>query len=389
MKQQLEPPRWLERLAVEAGSPALEKAIHGDRLEPPAIEELLVKTPFHALAAAADYYARLAKQGRGSFIVNLYLTYTNVCETRCSFCAFYRVPSSPEAYTREPRELAEAARRAVEEYGVREIHLVGGNNPELPFSYYEELVSSIKQAAPNAVLKAFTAEEIWFIARATGQRVREVLERLHELGLDALSGGGTEVLDEELQRFIAPRKIPPEEYLRVHEEAHRLGIRSNVILMYGHVEEPISVARHLYRVKMLEERAPGFISFIPVRFNPGDTPLGRSRLYRERARLDGQYDLRIIATARLVLLGAIDNIVAYWVSMGDKLAQAALAHGANDLGGTFYREAVISAAGGGPGGKEPAELAYMLRQAGWTPWMRDTFYNYLEKVDVAELPWLQ
>lgn len=384
----LEPPRWLERLAQEEGSPALEKAIHGDRLEPPEIEELVAKTPLHALAAAADYYARRLKRGRGSFTKNLYITYTNVCVTRCSFCAFYRLPGSPEAYTRSPGEIAGAVRRAAEELGIVEVHMVGGNNPELPFSYYEELVSSVKRAAPRVALKAFTAEEILFIARSTGHRVREVLERLRELGLDALSGGGAEILDEGVQRLIAPLKPGPEEYLRVHEEAHRLGIRSNVIMMYGHVEEPIHVARHIYRVRLLEEKAPGFISFIPVRFNPGSTPLGRSRLYRERARLDGQYDLRIVAAARLALLGAVDNIVAYWVSMGDKLAQAALAHGANDLGGTFYREAVITAAGGGPGGKEPGELAYMLRQAGWEPWLRDTFYNYLERVDTLELPWL-
>ncbi|KSW10729.1 hypothetical protein CF15_08065 [Pyrodictium occultum] len=384
----LEPPRWLERLAQEEGSPALEKAIHGDRLEPPEIEELVAKTPLHALAAAADYYARRLKRGRGSFTKNLYITYTNVCVTRCSFCAFYRLPGSPEAYTRSPGEIAGAVRRAAEELGIVEVHMVGGNNPELPFSYYEELVSSVKRAAPRVALKAFTAEEILFIARSTGHRVREVLERLRELGLDALSGGGAEILDEGVQRLIAPLKPGPEEYLRVHEEAHRLGIRSNVIMMYGHVEEPIHVARHIYRVRLLEEKAPGFISFIPVRFNPGSTPLGRSRLYRERARLDGQYDLRIVAAARLALLGAVDNIVAYWVSMGDKLAQAALAHGANDLGGTFYREAVITAAGGGPGGKEPGELAYMLRQAGWEPWLRDTFYNYLERVNTLELPWL-
>lgn len=383
------PPKWLEKLVNESGVTALEKAIHGDRLEPPEIEQLLRRAPFHVLAAAADHYAKVVKQSRGSFTINLYITYTNVCVTACSFCAFYRPPGHREAYTRRPEEIEWLVRRAVENHNVIEIHMVGGNNPELGLDYYLELIKTVKRAAPRARLKAFTAEEIWFIARSTGHSVGEVLEEFREHGLDALSGGGTEILDEQVEKLIAPKKISPEDYLRVHEEAHKLGIRSNVIMMYGHVEDPIHVARHIYRVRRLEEKAPGFISFIPVRFNPGNTALGKTRLYREKARLDGEYDLRIIAAARLALLGRIDNIVAYWVSIGDKLAQAALSHGANDLGGTFYNEAVISATRGrSTGGKEPRELAYMLLQAGWQPWVRDTFYNYLWRPEPLSTPWL-
>lgn len=383
------PPRWLERLVEETGCTALEKSIHGDPLEPPEIERLITKAPFHVLAAAADYYARKTRGNRGSFTINLYVTYTNVCVTACSFCAFYRPPGHPEAYTRSPREVARIVKEAAERHRILEVHMVGGNNPELSLDYYTRLIKLVKEAAPGARLKAFTAEEIWFIARNTGHSVREVLETFRDLGLDALSGGGTEILDEGVEKLIAPRKISPEEYLRVHEEAHRLGVRSNVIMMYGHIEDPIHVARHIYRVRRLEEKAPGFISFIPVRFNPGNTALGKTRLYREKARLDGEYDLRIVAAARLALLGRIDNIVAYWVSMGDKLAQAALSHGANDLGGTFYNEAVISATRGrSTGGKEPRELAYMLLQAGWQPWVRDTFYNYLWRPEPFNTPWL-
>ncbi len=383
------PPRWLEKLIDVYGDTALEKIIHGDKPEPPVIEKLLTTTPLHLLAAAADYYARTVKGNTGSFTVNLYVTYTNVCVTACSFCAFYRPPGHREAYTRSPREIAWLVKRAAERHGIIEVHMVGGNNPDLPLDYYVDLLEAVKSAAPGVRLKAFTAEEVWFIARSTGHSVREVLETFRMHGLDALSGGGTEILDEEVEKIIAPKKISPEEYLRVHEEAHRLGIRSNVIIMYGHVEEPIHVARHLYRVRLLEEKQPGFTSIIPVRFNPGGTPLARTRLYRERARLDGEYDLRIAAAARLALLGAVDNVVAYWVSMGDKLAQAALSHGANDLGGTFYNEAVVSATRGrSSGGKSPRELAYMLRQAWWTPWLRDTFYNYLARAEGFETPWL-
>ncbi len=388
----LEPPRWLERLAAESGSAALEKAVHGDALEPPAIAELVAETPLHALAAAADYYARTVKRGVGSYTVNLYLTYTNVCVTACSFCAFYRPPGSRGAYTRSPGELAAVARLAWERLGVREIHVVGGNNPELGLDYYVELVRRLREAAPGAVLKMFTAEEIIFISKTSGEPVSRVLLELREAGLQALPGGGIEVLDPQVQRLIAPRKAPPGEWLRVHEEAHRLGIRSNAIMMYGHVEEPIHVARHLYELARLEERAPGLVSFIPVRFSPGNTALGRTRLYRERARRDAVYDLRIIAAARLALLGRVDNIVSYWVSLGDKLAVAGLMHGANDLGGTFYNEAVIGASRGKPtAGKSPGELVYMLLQAGWRPAERDTFYRYHPPARpvASNTPWLR
>ena len=341
------PPHWLEELSGE--SKALEKAIHGDKLSINEIADL-IQSPFHALTAAADYFARSIKGNRGSFIRNIYLTYTNICVTNCTFCAFYARPGSERGYVLEPRRLALMVEKAWREMGIKEVHMVGGNNPNLEFSYYEELIKSIKQAAPNISLKAFTAEEIWFISKVTGNSVREVLERFKELGLNAMPGGGTEILDEEIQRKIAPLKASPEDYLSVQEEAHRLGIKTNSIMMYGHIEEPIHVAKHIAKLIELQKRAPGLVSFIPVRFNPGNT--------------------------QLAMLGLVDNIVAYWVSMGDKLAQAALAHGANDLGGTFYNEAVISAASGKEAaGKRAGELIYMLRSAGWDPYERDTIYE--------------
>ena len=391
----MEPPRWLEALAGEHGG-ALERAVHGDRLGAAEVEELLTEAPLHALAAAADWAARSIKRNIGSYTVNAYIAYTNVCVTACSFCAFYRPPGSPEAYTLDPRRVGALVRRLDEEHGLREVHIVGGNNPELPLDYYTRLLDEVRRAAPRAVIKAFTAEEIAFLARTHGEKTRDLLLLFKEHGLGALTGGGAETLDPRVQRLIAPKKVSPEEWLRVHEEAHRLGIRSNSTLMYGHVEEPRHVAEHLVKLRGLEERAPGFISFIPIRFNPGGTALGRTRLYRERARLDGQYDLRIVAAARLALLGAIDNIVAYWVSMGEKLAVAALSHGANDVGGTFYQESVITPARSGEKrnrGKTPEELSYMLLQAGWAPAERDTYYNYyparIPHRVAAGLPWLR
>ncbi|MCE4601699.1 MAG: radical SAM protein [Desulfurococcales archaeon] len=388
----MEPPRWLEDLASEAGVIGLERAIHGDDLSIRDVEEMLREAPLHVLAAAADYYARKVKNGVGSYIVNLYLAYTNVCVTRCTFCDFYVPPERrSKGYLHPPERLGKVAGLAYNRLGVREIHMVGGNDPELPMEYYEEAVKRIKEAAPGAVLKAFTAEEIGFIAKATGNSVREVLDRLIAAGLDAMPGGGAEILSEDVRRRIAPLKISSDEFLEIHRIAHKMGLKSNITMLYAHIEDPVHVAEHIVRVRKLQEETGGFISFIPLRFNPGKTPLSRHPDYRKRGDRGGLYDLRIVAVARLALLGRIDNIMAYWISMGEKLAQAALSHGANDIGGTFYNESVISKASRleKRKGMKPSRLAYHLTVAGWKAMERDTFYNYYQlRGEVPRHPWM-
>ncbi len=389
----VEVPGWLERIVEASGSRGLERAVHGEDLTIRDVEEMLVEAPLQALASAADYMARSVKGGIGSYIVNLYLAYTNVCVTRCTFCDFYVPPERrSKGYLHPPERLGRVAGLAYKRLGVREIHMVGGNDPELPMEYYEEAVREIKRNAPGAVLKAFTAEEIGFIAKETGNSVREVLSRLIEAGLDAMPGGGAEILSEEVRRRIAPLKISSDEFLEIHRIAHKLGLRSNITMLYAHIEEPRNVAEHLLRVRKLQEETGGFISFIPLRFNPGKTPLSRHPDYRRRGDRGGLYDLRIIAVSRLVLLGRIDNIMAYWVSMGEKLAQAALSHGANDIGGTFYNESVISRASTleKRKGMKPDRLVYHLKVAGWRPMERDTFYKYYQpREEGPQLPWMK
>ncbi len=388
----MEPPPWLAGIVESVGVRGLERAVYGEDLGIGDIVEMLTEAPLHALAAAADYYARTIKKGVGSYIVNLYLAYTNICVTRCTFCDFYVPPERRrEGYLHPPERLGRVAGMAWRRLGVREIHMVGGNDPELPLEYYEEAVKLIKKHAPGAVLKAFTAEEIGFIAKETGNTVREVLSRLREAGLDAMPGGGAEVLSEPVRRRIAPLKISSDEFLEIHRIAHSMGIRSNITMLYAHIEDPVHIAEHLVRVRRLQEETGGFISFIPLRFNPGKTPLSRHPEYRRRGDRGGLYDLRIIAVSRLALLGRIDNIMAYWVSMGEKLAQAALSHGANDIGGTFYNESVISRASETikRKGMKPGRLVFHLRTAGWRPMERDTFYNYYPpRMEGIEAPWL-
>lgn len=374
-------PAWAAEAAAEHGLKGLERIAHGEEPSVDELVELLVDAPLPLLAAAADAAARRVKRGVGSYTVNAYIAYTNICVTGCSFCSFYRAPGMPGGYTLEPRRVAALVRALDERYGLREVHIVGGNNPELPLDYYVELLRAVRKAAPGAVVKAFTAEEIAFLSRVHGESVESILRLFMENGLQALTGGGAEILDPGVQRLIAPRKIGPEEWLRVHRTAHRLGLASNATMMYGHVEEPRHVAAHLLRLRRLALESGGrLISFIPVRFNPGGSALARTRLYRERVRESGQYDLRVVALARLALLGAVDNVVAYWVSMGWQLATAALAYGANDLGGTFYRELVITPAATmgrakASGGVDPERLALALMEAGWRPAERDTFYR--------------
>ena len=388
----VEVPSWLSRLIEFSGVRGLERAIYMEDLSPSDVVEILVDTPFDLLAASADYYARTVKGNVGSYIVNLYLAYTNICVTRCTFCNFYVPPERrSEGYQYTPDRLGHIAGVAYRRLGIREVHIVGGNDPELPLEYYEDVVRSIKASAPGVIVKAFTAEEIGFIAKATGNSVREVLSRLMDAGLDALPGGGAEVLSDDVRRRIAPLKISSSEFLDIHRIAHSLGLRSNITMLYAHIEEPRHIAEHLLRVRRLQEETGGFISFIPLRFNPGNTPLSRHPMYRKLGDRGGLYDLRIIAVSRLVLLGRIDNIMAYWVSMGEKLAQAALSHGANDIGGTFYNESVISRASSVSKrkGMKPSRLLFHLEAAGWRAMERDTFYRYYHpRAERIEYPWL-
>ena len=308
---------------------------------------------------------------RAFFIANHHLNYTNVCENRCLFCAFHRPLGSTDGYAMTPEE---AARRIAESpvSDLREVHLVGGCHPVLDLSYYLDLLRAIARARPGVKLKAFTAVEIAHMANKTGLSCQECLSRLKEAGLVAMPGGGAEVFSDRLRDELFPHKIDAREWLSIHATAHRLGIKSNATLLFGHLETWAERVDHLIRLREQQDESGGFQAFIALPFHPANTPL------KDLPGPTGVDILKTIATARL-LLDNIPHIKAYWVMLGPKLTQTALHFGADDLEGTIVHERIAHEAGAHTEtGLTVAELVELIREAGCEPVERDTFHQPLE-----------
>jgi aminodeoxyfutalosine synthase len=302
------------------------------------------------------------------FISNHHLNYTNVCENRCRFCAFHRAPDSKDAYTYSPEEAAELiAQSPVAD--LREIHLVGGCHPHLEFDYYKELLKALIRAKPDLKLKAFTAVEIDHMASTAGISSLDCLKRLKDAGLSAMPGGGAEVFSERVREALFPNKISADHWLRIHGEAHGLGIGTNATLLFGHMETHEERVMHLFRLREQQDITKGFKAFIALPFHPKNTPLDH---------LPGPTGvdiLKTIATARLIL-DNIDHIKAYWVMLGPKLTQTALHFGADDLEGTIVKERIAHQAGAATApGLTRKRLVELIKEAGLVPEQRDTFHR--------------
>jgi len=357
----------------------LEKALSGERFDFDDGVALMRSRDMYLVGLVADIIRRKCVGDTVTFAVSYNLNYTNLCAARCSICAFYkpysRDFSDPGAYTLGIGEALAQVGEAVS-LGTTEVHMAGGLNPELPLEYYEQLFREVKARWPWVTLKALSPAEIHFISGVTGNTVREVLKRLKSAGLDGTTGGGAEIFDERIRDEISTGpKCTGEEWLSVAEEAHRLGIPGNSTMLYGHVEGAEHRVDHILRLREAQDRAPGFLSFIPLKYSPEKTELYLSgRVTGPTSSLD---DLRVVAVSRLLLAGSINNIALYWVSLGKQVTQTALTYGGNDLVGTAFSEKVFRATGR----EETAsteELAQMIRETGRTPAQRDTFYRILK-----------
>jgi len=310
---------------------------------------------------------------RTYFNRNMHINATNVCLASCRFCSFARTkPGDEGAYTMSLDEAwGRLRKRLAAGDPITEIHIVNGLNDGLPFSYYTELLAGLKRLAPAVHLKAFTAVEIHFFAQHFGMAVPVVLQRLRAAGLDSLPGGGAEIFAERVRRKICADKCDAEQWLDVHRTAHRMGLRSNCTMLYGHIETDEERVDHLLALRALQEETGGFQCFIPLAFHPEDNDL--SRLPAPT----GVEDLRTFAVARL-LLHNIPHIKAYWVMLGLKTAQTAQWFGADDLDGTVQEERIYHMAGADtPERLEVRELVHLIEQAGRVPAERDTLYNVL------------
>ena len=336
---------------------------------------------FKVLAKVADEVTYKVTGDTVTFVNNVVVNYSNVCVAQCPICAFYRPKGHPEAYTRTPQEVAKMVREAVDRFGVVELHINGGFNPDLTIEYFEELFKSVKEAAPSVIIKGPTAAEVDFYSRIWRMSYREVLERMKNAGLEVLSGGGAEILSEDVRRVITPYKFNAEAWLRVQEEAHRVGLLTNATMLYGHVEGPEHIVHHVFRIRELQEKTGGVLLFIPIKFMPWNTKLYRDGVVKGPA--SSIYDVKVTAISRLILGGVVKRIGAYWVSVGKRMASTLLLSGANDLVGTMINEQVLRSAGSVEVSRPVSigELAHIAREVGRRPLLRDTFHRILGEAD--------
>jgi aminodeoxyfutalosine synthase len=317
---------------------------------------------------------------RTYFNRNMRLEVTNVCVASCLFCSFAKLEEgAPGARTMKLED-------AWKELEVRmsdppsEIHIVNGLHPGLPFSYYEDLLRGFKRIKPDVHMKCFTAVEIHFFARHYGMTYEAVLQKLVAAGLGSLPGGGAEIFHPEVRSRISDDKATADEYLEVHRVAHRLGLKTNVTMLYGHIETFEHRVDHLLRLRALQDETHGLQAFIPLAFHPDGN--GMKNLPAPTA-VD---DLRTIAVSRL-LLDNIDHIKAYWVSLTPDVAQIGLRFGADDIDGTIVHETIYSAAGSkSPSGLSQDELVRLIREAGRVPVERDTLYRVVREYSREALP---
>ncbi|MDO9265331.1 MAG: aminofutalosine synthase MqnE [Desulfosalsimonadaceae bacterium] len=321
-----------------------------------------------SIGRLSDSVRRKRHGNKAFFVYNQHVNYTNVCINHCRFCAFSRNKGEDGAYTMTVDDVAEKLNARIDE-PIREIHMVGGINPVLPFEYYLDLLKTIRGIRPDVTIKAFTAVEIDHLARISGLSLEDTIRKLKSAGLAMVPGGGAEVLSSRVHDKLFPRKIGHERWLEVVGKIHKAGLTSNATMLYGHIETIEERVAHLIQLRDLQDKTHGFTAFIPLAFHSKNTRL--SHLPATTA----HDDLKAVAVARL-MLDNFDHIKAYWVMIGEKLAQIALNFGADDLDGTIIEEKITHMAGATSSkGLTRESIQDMIRSGGFEPVERDSFYK--------------
>jgi aminodeoxyfutalosine synthase len=303
--------------------------------------------------------------------VNTHLNATNVCVYRCVFCAFRADLKSEKGYVMPDEQILHRAEEA-QSRGATELHIVGGLHHQLPYEWYLNVVRIIHQHYPRLHLKAYTAVEWDWFSRLTGRPTRDILAEFKDAGLGSLPGGGAEIFHPEVRDIICEHKADTDAWLRIHREAHQLGLRSNATMLYGHIEKPLHRIDHLCKLRELQDETGGFQTLIPLAFHPDNTKLGVDRKIQKAS---GVTDLRMIAISRL-MLDNFAHIKAYWIMLGIPTAQLALSYGADDIDGTVVHEKIYHDAGSDtPQELTVAQLRRLIEEAGRVPVERDTLYN--------------
>jgi aminodeoxyfutalosine synthase len=357
-------------------SPIAEKVLAGERLTADDALTLYRSHDILAIGWLANHVRERLHGDRTYFNVNRHINPTNVCVAACRLCAFGRKKGTAGSYTMALEEAWQAAASGYSE-AVTEFHIVGGLHPDLPFSYFLDLISGLKQRFPLVHIKAFTMVEVAYLAKRAKLSIQETLEQLKTAGVDSLPGGGAEIFAERVRRIICDHKIDGAQWLETARLAHQLGMRSNATMLYGHVENDEDRVDHLLRLRALQDQTKGFQTFIPLAFHPANTPL------QHLSTTTGMDDIKNLAIGRLVL-DNFAHIKAYWQMLTPKIAQISLRFGVDDIDGTVIEEKIYHDAGATtPQGMRREELVRLIREAGREPIERDTLYRPVTRTETS------
>jgi aminodeoxyfutalosine synthase len=324
---------------------------------------------------AVGYLANIVRErlngDKAYFIYNQHINYSNICTNLCKFCAFGKDKDHAQAYEMTVEDVKNKVRERLDE-PITEIHLVGGIHPDLPYSYYLEILAGIKEVRPEVHIQAFTCVEIAHLAELAKQSVEDTLKDLIKAGLGSIPGGGAEVFSPRIRQLTCEKKLSGEGWIDVAQTAHRVGLNTNATMLYGHIESLEERIEHLDMLRQAQDETGGFLTFIPLAFHPKNTELA------DLSKTTGIDDLKNIAVARC-FLDNFPHIKAYWVMIGPKMAQVALSFGADDVDGTVKEEIITHMAGADTDQAMSREqLLRMIREAGRQPIERDTLYKTIK-----------
>ena len=329
-----------------------------------ALELFLNASPLE-LGEHADAIRRNLHGNKAFYAINAAVTYSNICEVLCPICSFSRKEGQEGAYLLSADDVYKRTKAFVQR-GAEEIHIIGGMYSKLPFSYYIDIVKAVKEAGKNLNLVAFTVSECVLMSRVSGKPLKEVIRELIAAGVDAIPGGGAEILDDSVREKICPKKLMSEEWLGAMRVAHQEGLKTNATMLYGHIETPAQIIDHLFKLRELQAETGGFKAFVPLPFRRGASEV--------EAKPSGVYDIKVCAIARIIL----DNFQHIRVPVphfGDRFAQIMLNFGADDIGGTHWSEEVATAAGAQDVLRDEAFMKRIIISAGFEPVKSNSNYE--------------
>ena len=371
-----------KRLIESAGLTNIyDKVMGGERLNSEDGLALYLNPNLNAVGALANIVRERMNGAKTFYVRNQHINYTNVCNKGCKFCAFYAQKGGPDPYTMSILDVQNKLRAHLD-IPIKEVHMVAGINPKLPYQYYLDLLRAVKQIRPGVHIKAFTCVEIAEIQRQANKPLPEVFAELRAAGLDSLPGGGIEILSDRVHMELFDRKLDGDQWIEISKAAAEAGMTQYATMLYGHIETIPERVEHLVKMRALQDETGHFVTFTPLSFHPEGTQL--SHLPHPT----GDGDLRNIAISRL-MLDNFQHIKTFWIMNTPQVSQLAQWYGADDLDGTIH-EYEITYQDNAQGNKQQVltrpQLVNLIIEAGRTPVERDSFYNEVAQADELDDP---